>query len=146
MIEGLSQRLEASPGDLDGWKMLGWSYFNTGRFPEAAEAYARAAALAPQDAGLLSHQGEALVRAADGRVTPEAEALFDQSRAIDASDPTAAFYRGLSMFQGGDKAGALAIWTALLPRADEGDAWLPEMRGLIEQTAPQLGLDPSAKE
>ncbi|MCB2141558.1 MAG: hypothetical protein KDE02_00170, partial [Rhodobacteraceae bacterium] len=43
MIARLAERLEADPDNLDGWKMLGWSYAGTSRFEDAAGAYARAA-------------------------------------------------------------------------------------------------------
>jgi len=47
MIERLVARLETAPGDVKGWRMLGWSYFNTGRYKQAATAYARAVELDP---------------------------------------------------------------------------------------------------
>jgi cytochrome c-type biogenesis protein CcmH len=42
MIERLAARLETTPGDIKGWRMLGWSYFNTGHYKQAAAAYAKA--------------------------------------------------------------------------------------------------------
>ena len=52
MIEELAARLETAPEDLDGWRMLGWSYFHTGRYAKAADAYAKALALDPASAEL----------------------------------------------------------------------------------------------
>jgi tetratricopeptide (TPR) repeat protein len=52
MIERLSARLEASPDDAKGWRMLGWSYFHTERYKEAVVAYARAVALDANSAEL----------------------------------------------------------------------------------------------
>lgn len=49
MIEALRQRLEREPGDVRGWKMLAWSYLNTGRAHQAAQAYETALRLAPTD-------------------------------------------------------------------------------------------------
>ncbi len=37
MIDRLAARLEIAPGDIKGWRMLGWSYFNTGRYEQAAD-------------------------------------------------------------------------------------------------------------
>jgi cytochrome c-type biogenesis protein CcmH len=48
MIERLVQRLQNEPGDAEGWRMLGWSYFQTSRFDEAEKAYAKALALRPE--------------------------------------------------------------------------------------------------
>src|SRR5579862_5445497 len=66
MIEHLVDRLNRNPKDPEGWRMLGWSYFNTERFGQAANAYAKAIELDPQRADFRSSRGEALVRAADG--------------------------------------------------------------------------------
>ncbi len=32
MIERLAARLETTPEDIEGWRMLGWSYFNMARY------------------------------------------------------------------------------------------------------------------
>lgn len=57
MIDRLAARLEATPKDIKGWRMLGWSYFNTGRYEQAATAYARAIELDPNSAELkLSYE------------------------------------------------------------------------------------------
>jgi cytochrome c-type biogenesis protein CcmH len=54
MIDKLLQRLQREPGDVRGWKMLGWSYLNTGRAKEAAQAYETALKLAPADSEILA--------------------------------------------------------------------------------------------
>ncbi|MFM9847545.1 MAG: tetratricopeptide repeat protein [Hyphomicrobiaceae bacterium] len=52
MIERLAARLEAAPEDVKGWQMLGWSYFNTGRYEQSATAYAKAIELDPNSTEL----------------------------------------------------------------------------------------------
>lgn len=47
MIARLAKRLESSPNDGEGWRMLGWSYFNTARYHESAAAYQKAVDLNP---------------------------------------------------------------------------------------------------
>lgn len=47
MISGLEKRLESEPGDVEGWKTLGWSYLNTGRPSEAVKAYEKAKEISP---------------------------------------------------------------------------------------------------
>jgi cytochrome c-type biogenesis protein CcmH len=54
MIENLLRRLEREPGDVRGWKMLGWSYLNTGRPAEAAQAYETALKLTPADSEITA--------------------------------------------------------------------------------------------
>lgn len=57
MIERLAARLETTPQDLEGWRMLGWSYFHTERYEQAATAFGRALELDPSSAELkLSYE------------------------------------------------------------------------------------------
>ena len=66
MIERLVTRLQTTPEDARGWRMLGWSYYNTGRLKEAASAYERALALDPDSAELKSAYAEAKAKASEG--------------------------------------------------------------------------------
>jgi len=65
MIERLAARLKAAPEDLNGWRMLGWSYFNTARYKQAAIAYARAVELDPNSAELKRSYEEAKAKASE---------------------------------------------------------------------------------
>ena len=57
MIERLAARLETAPQDLEGWRMLGWSYFHTERYEQAAKAFGKALELDPGSAELkLSYE------------------------------------------------------------------------------------------
>jgi len=47
MIVKLVTRLEKDPNDVNGWKMLGWSYLNTDRPDDAVKAYETALKLDP---------------------------------------------------------------------------------------------------
>lgn len=79
MIERLAARLEAAPGDVQGWRMLGWSYFNTGRYAEAAGAYARAVE--------LDASSEELKRALDQAKTKASESNGAEMRASSQTAP-----------------------------------------------------------
>mgnify|MGYP001407188854 CR=1 FL=1 len=57
MIERLSARLETTPQDIEGWRLLGWSYFHTERYEQAATAFGKALELDPGSAELkLSYE------------------------------------------------------------------------------------------
>lgn len=66
MIERLAARLESAPDDAKGWRMLGWSYYNTARYKQAEAAYARAVALDPNSHELKLEYEEAKAKAAEG--------------------------------------------------------------------------------
>jgi len=75
MIERLAARLKTAPEDINGWRMLGWSYFNTGRYEQAATAYARAIVLDPNSAELKSSYAEAKARVSE-------TTSFSQTKAV----------------------------------------------------------------
>jgi cytochrome c-type biogenesis protein CcmH len=66
MIERLADRLKTSPNDIEGWRMLGWSYFQTGHYQQAATAYARAVELDPSSAEFKRAYEDAKAKAAEG--------------------------------------------------------------------------------
>jgi len=137
MISRLVQRLNKTPGDAEGWRMLGWSYFHTDRYDEAVKAYAKAAELRPDDAAFQASYGEAIVRASDEKVTPEAKAAFDKAQKLDPKEPRSRFFAGLVLEQQGDKTAALESWVALLKDAGPSDDWAPDLR----QRAADLGKE-----
>jgi cytochrome c-type biogenesis protein CcmH len=75
MIEQLAARLETAPGDIKGWRMLGWSYFHTGRYEQAAAAYARAVELDPNSTALKTSYAEAKAKAANTDSSSQTEAV-----------------------------------------------------------------------
>jgi len=145
MIAALENRMKESPQDAEGWRMLGWSYLQVGRNAEAAEAYGRAAGLEPGNAQYLSAQGEATVLAAQGAVTPAAEAVFRKALAADPADPRARYYLAVARDQAGDQAGAMADWIALLKSAPADAPWAPEVRTFVEKVAHERGVDLTGK-
>jgi cytochrome c-type biogenesis protein CcmH len=136
MIERLEARLQTAPDDAEGWRMLGWSYFNTGHASKAAAAYARAVALLPQSSELKSAYSEALAAAesdtnTDGPRQPIAEQM--QSTQALPAEQQQAMIRGM--------VNGLADRLKKEPRDEEG--WLRLLRSrtvLGEQQAARESL------
>ncbi len=59
LIAQQKAKVAENPDDAAGWAALGLSYAGTQRWPEAEQAYARAYALQPQDAFVVSAYAEA---------------------------------------------------------------------------------------
>ena len=77
MIDRLAARLETTPDDVKGWRTLGWSYFYTGRYQEAANAYAKAVELDPNSKELKFEYEEVKAKASESdspAVAPPAHA------------------------------------------------------------------------
>ncbi|KAF0177353.1 MAG: putative cytochrome c-type bioproteinis protein CycH [Alphaproteobacteria bacterium] len=145
MIGRLAERLKANPDDAEGWRMLGWSHFQTQRYREAAEAYARAVALQPRNAGFLSALGEAQAMSAGGQVDAQALATLRKAASIDARDERAQFYLGLARSQGGDATGALDTWLNALRQSRPESEFREQLRGHAVALARDKGVDISAR-
>jgi cytochrome c-type biogenesis protein CcmH len=141
MIAQLETQMQREPGNVEGWRMLGWSYLQTGRNAEAAAAYGKAAALDPANAEYLSAQGEATVLAAQGQVTPAAQAIFRRTLTVDPADPRARYYLAVAKDQSGDQKGAMDDWIALIKSAPPGAPWAGEVRAFVERVAAERGVD-----
>ena len=141
MIDGLAAKLKEDPNNLEGWRMLGWSYYNTNQFKEAAGAYAKAIELKDDDGQLKSAYGEALVRASDGVVTKQAHQAFSSAVKLRPSDPRARFFLGLAKQQNGDPKAAIEDWVEMLRTAPAGTQWAGDLRERILQVANQTGVD-----
>ncbi len=144
----LAKRLETSPDELEGWRMLARSYKTLEHFDDAAKAYRRAIALVKDkpklSAFLSAAHGEVLVMAAGGMVTPKARAAFTQAVAKDAANPMARYYLGLALFQEGNTSAALVIWIKLARAAPADAPWLGPLRQRIKRIAKDAGIEPAA--
>lgn len=141
MIAKLAERLKTDTNDGEGFRMLGWSYVNTGRAAEAVPAYKRAVELLPGRADVHAGYGEALVGAANDRVTPEAKTAFDKAVALDSKEPRARFFLALHKAQNGNENSALDEWIALANEMDAGLPWQPDLRQRAQKLADKLGID-----
>ncbi len=141
VIARLHSRLETAPDDALGWRLLGWAYFETGRYDDAVASYGRAVSLAPEDAGYRSALAEAITHANGGMVSPEALSNFQQALSLDQSDERARYYRALAKAQSGDIGGAVNDWIAAANDAAPDSQWAPQMRASAEAAAERARLN-----
>ncbi len=141
MIAGLAARLEDNPEDAEGWRMLGWSHFQTENYMASVEAYKKAVALDDSDPVIFSVLGEAMVRAGGGEVSDAALSVFHEALALDAMDPRARFFQGMALEQRGDPEGAIRLWAEVLETAPGDADWAPGLRSRIDELAGQIGFD-----
>lgn len=149
MIAGLEKKLEDNPKDAEGWRMLGWSYYRTERFADAAKAYRRATEIDPNSADGWSALGEVLVLSAPptgpAAVPDEAVAAFNRALAIDKADPRARYFLAVKKDLTGDHKGAIDDWIALLKDTPAGAPWEGNVRQTIHQVATEHKIDVSGR-
>jgi cytochrome c-type biogenesis protein CcmH len=114
MIDKLVARLQASPDDGEGWRMLARSYSVLGRYADAAKAYGRATALLSPNAGLLADHADALAMAQEGKFAGEPEKLVARALKLDPRHPKALALSGTAAFDKGDYRAAVKDWKTLL--------------------------------
>jgi cytochrome c-type biogenesis protein CcmH len=94
MIERLAARLESTPQDVEGWRMLGWSYYHTGAFRQSAAAFEKALKLDPSSAELKLSYEEASAKASgsgEAKLVPSVStAPGDHASDTLSSEPAAA--------------------------------------------------------
>lgn len=113
MIDKLAARLKESPGDGEGWVMLGRSYAVLGRYQESAAAYEQAVTRIPGDAGLLADYADVLAMSQGRRLAGAPEKLVLRALAIDPAHPKALALAGTAAFEQKKYADAVAHWQKL---------------------------------
>ncbi|HKX08258.1 MAG TPA: tetratricopeptide repeat protein, partial [Stellaceae bacterium] len=116
MVERLAGRLKDAPGDLQGWLRLGRAYEVLKEPDKAADAYAQAAKLKPDDPAILASEVDAMMadRSPTDPIPNSALTVLKQLKGLDANDPRALWYLGLAAVQAHEIDEAKAYWQKLL--------------------------------
>jgi cytochrome c-type biogenesis protein CcmH len=120
MVESLAQRLKQHPADADGWVLLAHSYAALERFAEAADAYARADALIPNNASLLADYADALAMAQGRRLDGAPAALIQRALAIDPKHKKALALAATVALETRDLDTSIAYWRRLAAELPAG--------------------------
>jgi len=145
MVGRLAARLRENPEDADGWKMLGRSYAVLGRFPEAVDAYSKAAVRAPRDAQLLADFADALAMARGQNLQGEPEQLIRRALEIDPQNLKALALAGTVAFERKDFKAAADTWQRMLPLVPPDSEDARTVRENVEEARKLAGAGPVAK-
>jgi cytochrome c-type biogenesis protein CcmH len=139
MIARVEARLEQAPDDGRGWEVVAPVYMRLGRYEDAVRADRNVIRLLGETSARLGDLGEALVLQANGVITAEAKAVFEQIVARDGTDARAQFYVGRAAEQDGRPAEAAKTWRAMIEKAPADAPWLPAVREALSRVAGQQG-------
>jgi cytochrome c-type biogenesis protein CcmH len=128
-ITTLAKRLEQNPDNVDGWAMLGRSYVNLEKYPEASNAYGKAVALKGDDADLLTEYAFALAMANNRQLQGQPAELVKKALQIDPENPKALQLAGTVEFEAKNYNQAIVYWQKLL----EKSAGSPELVQSVSQ-------------
>jgi len=140
-IASLRKRLEQAPGSVENWNLLARSYSAIGAYPQAAEAYERLIALAPQDLEVRGNYAETLVRKDEGFVGPKAVEQLNIVLSHAPKDPRARYYMALRDAQAGNDQAAAEGWAGILRDAPPDAPYRAAIRSILEAVIEDAGLD-----
>ena len=142
VVAQLEERLRNSPGDFEGWRMLGRSYLVSNRFDQAVFAYEKASALTGgKNPEVELDLAEALVLTEKPEAQEKAKGIIDAALAANDSNQKALWYSGVLAARVGDDETAKARFTKLLESNPP-----PQIRELLVAQLERLGTAVPAAE
>ncbi len=145
LVARLAARLRDNPEDAQGWIMLGRSYGALGRFRDAAEAYANAAARMPRDAQLLADYADALAMAQGRSLQGEPEKILARALVADPNNVKALMLTGAAAFARKDYPAAARHWERVVGLIPPESELAGRMRSVVAQAQSLGGAAQSAK-
>lgn len=131
------------PSNIPAWVTLSDSLAQMGRTREAAEALTLASQSMPDSADLWVARGEALVRHAQGQVSPAARFAFNQASRIAPEHPAPRFYLALAWMQAARPREALATLEELAAQSAPDAPWMERVNRMMRGARTMLaaGID-----
>ncbi len=135
MVSQLSARLEKDPSDVQGWAMLGRSYYALSRYGDAVAAFSKAVSIVDNDAQLLTDYADAMAMSS-GEQTLEGRPMQLIMRALnlDPQNQKALWLAGTAAYERADFESALIYWKRILAMLDPDSQTARTMAGNIAET------------
>lgn len=137
VVAQLEGRIESNPRDFDALRELGNLQYDQLNYSKAAEWYAKALEVRPNDVDVRNDRGGALFSA--GR-TDEAFVEFEKCLSLNPNHPQSLMNYGLALLKvKDDRAGALKLWKRLVeanpdfPRVDLVKEMIEELENAPKQ-------------
>lgn len=137
MVANLAAKQQENPGNLEGWLRLGQAYAVLHEDDNAAEAYAKAAALKPDDISIPLTEVRALLSGhkPTDRLPPRVIDLLKQVQARAPNEPVVLWYLGIAAVQDGHPDVARGYWQTLIGQLPEGSDDRKMIQGALDTLA-----------
>ncbi len=142
LIEKLREKVAERADDVKAQTLLAGTEAALGNYRAAYEARKRVITLKGNQANARDYAelADAMIMAANGFVSPEAETALKQALNRDPKHGTALYYTGLMFAQNGRPDIAFNIWSELLERSRPNDPWVRPIRSQIKEAAAWAGV------
>ncbi len=145
LVQRLAERMEQHPDNLEGWLMLGRSYFALNQPKKALAALERAYALDAHHPAVLLAYAQALAANAGGDFSGRPETLLDQVLAREPNNQTARWLKGVAAYQAGDFPEAVKRWETLRAELQANHQDTGELETMIAAARRKAGLSPESE-
>ncbi len=147
-IEIIKAKIEQDPKDVQKWFLLAKSYAATNQYAKAAEAFLEITKLTPKDspeyAMVKGSYAQALYLANNEQISPEIQAVVEETLAIDPKEANALILKGVAAFQSEQYQQAIDIWSAAKQNA--GQSLIDEfINPAIQSAQERLGIATAPK-
>ncbi|MGM0535106.1 MAG: c-type cytochrome biogenesis protein CcmI [Pseudomonadota bacterium] len=145
LVERLEEQAARQPDNPNVWRALFPLYRDNGRIDEATDALERLVELEGRQPRLLAELAQIRYFAAGREMTEEVQALVDEVREMDSSQPTVLGMLGIDAFDDGDYEVAIDRWRRAIAGMDDPDT-ADALRQGIRVAQQRLGLEPDEAE
>ncbi len=133
LITAQRAKVEASPEDAAGWAALGMIYSGLDRWKEAEEAFAKAYALQPKEAAVVSAYAEALAINAGRDLSGRPMQLVREALELAAQDPKALELAAINAFQNEEYTKAVYYFRQLLKVLPEDSSYAADVDAAMRE-------------
>jgi cytochrome c-type biogenesis protein CcmH len=133
LIAAQKAKVEASPEDAAGWAALGMIYSGLDRWKEAEEAFAKAYALQPKEAPVVSAYAEALAINAGRDLSGRPMQLVREALELAAQDPKALELAAINAFQNEEYTKAVYYFRQLLKVLPEDSSYAADVDAAMRE-------------
>jgi cytochrome c-type biogenesis protein CcmH len=133
LITAQKAKVETSPEDAAGWAALGLIYSGLDRWKEAEEAFAKAYALQPKEAAIVSAYAEALAINAGRDLSGRPMQLVREALELAAQDPKALELAAINAFQEKEYSKAAYYFRQLLKVLPEDSSYAADIEGAMRE-------------
>lgn len=145
MIGKLQQRLQQKPDDVEGWVMLGRSYNFLQQYQNAADVFAQANSLQPDDVEIMLQYANSLAMARGGSMKGEPEQLIAKVIQKAPDNGNALWLAGMAMAEAGNFAQAKQYWQKLLALLPPDSESLQQVQQMLAAVDNELSKTSEAK-
>ncbi|RKT45975.1 c-type cytochrome biogenesis protein CcmI [Thiocapsa rosea] len=139
LVQRLEERLAEDPNNVDGWLMIGRTYFTMRRPGQALDAVSKAYALAPERPDVMLAFAEATAANNNNSLEGEPAALIERVLEVEPDNASARWLSGMLYYQRGQYTAAATAWQRILDEMDPASEDAVDMRTMITEARTRAG-------